>query len=119
MPEATIDQVLIAAPPTFTEAEAAGLARDLFGIEGTATATESERDQTFLIDGDRPTVLKISNAAESTDRLDMEALAAQRVALVDSAIPVALPWRVPASAAASDAPERPMRPMRPPPSEPR
>jgi 4-aminobutyrate aminotransferase-like enzyme/Ser/Thr protein kinase RdoA (MazF antagonist) len=90
-----IDPVLTAAPPTFTEVEAAAIARDLFAVEGVARATESERDQTFLIDRDRPAVLKISNAAEDPARLDLEAMAAQRIALVDPGVPVALPWLVP------------------------
>ncbi len=75
-----IDRVLTAAPPAFSEAEAAGVARDLFAVDGVAKVTESERDQTFLIDGDRPAVLKISNAAEDPIRLDLEAQAAQRIA---------------------------------------
>jgi 4-aminobutyrate aminotransferase-like enzyme len=93
--DAAVDEVLTAAPPSFTDAEAAALAADLFGVDGSAVAVESERDQTFLIDGDPPAVLKISNAAEEPARLDMEALAAQRVAHVDPGIPVALPWLVP------------------------
>jgi 4-aminobutyrate aminotransferase-like enzyme/Ser/Thr protein kinase RdoA (MazF antagonist) len=95
MTDAAIDEVLTAAPPTFTEEEAASLGRELFGVEGRAVATASERDQTFLLDGDRPAVLKISNAAEDSARLDMEALAAQRVAQLDPELPVALPWLVP------------------------
>ncbi len=91
----TIDEVLTAAPPAFGELEAAELARTVFGVAGAVTAAASERDQTFLIDGPRPAVLKISNAAEDPARLDMEALAAQRVALVDPELPVALPWLVP------------------------
>ncbi len=98
------DEVLAAAPPTFSAGDAALLARDLFGVDGTAVATDSERDQAFLIDGERPSVLKISNAAEDPDRLDMEALAAQRVALIDPGIPVALPWRVPGTAGSPDDP---------------
>jgi Ser/Thr protein kinase RdoA (MazF antagonist) len=93
-----VDNVLIVPPPTFTNEEGAALARDLFGVAGTAMAAESERDQTFLINGDRPTVLKISNAAEDPARLDLEAQAAQWIANVDPAIPVALPWPVPGSA---------------------
>ena len=95
MTEAAVDRVLTAPPPTFTEEEAAGLARDLFGVGGVAVEVASERDQTFLIDGDEPTVLKISNAAEDPAQLDMEALAAQRVVEVDPTLPVALPWLVP------------------------
>ena len=99
-----IDEVLTAAPPTFTPADAAALARDLFGVDGTAVATDSERDQTFLLDAARPAVLKISNAAEDPSRLDMEALAAQRVAQIDPGVPVALPWRVPGRAGPPDVP---------------
>ena len=89
------DDVLTVAPPTFSPAEAAALARELFGVDGVATPLDSERDQAFLLDGDRPAILKVSNVAEETTRLDMEALAAQRVAQQDPGIPVALPWLVP------------------------
>ncbi len=99
-----IDEVLTAAPPAFSEGQAAELAMELFGVRGAAVAAESERDQTFLIDGERPAVLKISNAAEKPARLDMEALAAQRIARLDPGIPVALPWLVPASRASRDDP---------------
>lgn len=95
MTDTAIDEVLTAAPPAFTGEEAAALAHDLFGVDGSAVSVDSERDQTFLIDGERPAVVKISNVAEDPARLDMEALAAQRVAQIDPEIPVALPWRVP------------------------
>jgi 4-aminobutyrate aminotransferase-like enzyme/Ser/Thr protein kinase RdoA (MazF antagonist) len=100
MVDVPVDGVLTAPPPTFTEAEAAQLARELFGVDGTARAVHSERDQAFLIDGPQPAVLKISNAAEDPARLDMEAAAVQRIATVDPGVPVALPRRVPASSAA-------------------
>ena len=77
MTDPSVDTVLTAARPAFTPDEARQLARDLFGVDGAATEADSERDQAFLIDGERPAVMKISNAAESTDQLDMEALAAQ------------------------------------------
>ncbi|HET9520511.1 MAG TPA: hypothetical protein VFO73_05675, partial [Candidatus Limnocylindrales bacterium] len=104
MTDTTIDEVLTAAPPGFTDAEAAALARDLFGVDGVATSVASERDQTFLIDGDRPAVLKVSNAAEDPARLDLEALAVQRVARVDPELPVALPMHVPGTAYRPDDP---------------
>jgi 4-aminobutyrate aminotransferase-like enzyme/Ser/Thr protein kinase RdoA (MazF antagonist) len=94
MEEVDVDRVLTAPPPTFTLDDAARFTRELFGIEGTAVSAGSERDQAFLIDGERPAVLKISNAAEDGRRLDLEALAAQRVAVVDPGIPVALPLPV-------------------------
>jgi 4-aminobutyrate aminotransferase-like enzyme/Ser/Thr protein kinase RdoA (MazF antagonist) len=93
--DAPIDGVLSAARPGFSEAEAAAIVRDAFGVEGSASELTSERDQAFMIEGARPAVLKISNAAESTDQLDMEAAAVQRIALVDPTLPVALPWPVP------------------------
>lgn len=95
MTETAIDRVLTAAPPTFTTEEAAALARELFRVDGVAVSVASERDQAFFIDGDRPSVLKISNAAEEPERLDLEALAVQRVAQLDPGLPVALPWLVP------------------------
>ena len=94
-----VDRVLSAARPSFTREQAAALARELFRVEGAATPMDSERDQAFLIDGDHAAVLKISNAAETTDQLDLEALAAQRVAHVDHELPVALPWLVPGTQA--------------------
>ena len=95
MTEVAIDPVLTAAPPAFSEAEAAAIAGDLFGVEGVAREVASERDQAWLIDGDRPTVLKVSNAAEDPAQLDLEAEAALRVAQLDSELPVAVPWLVP------------------------
>jgi Ser/Thr protein kinase RdoA (MazF antagonist) len=95
MGTAEIDAVLTSPPPMFSATEAAAIARDIFGVSGAATATDSERDQTFLIDGDHATVLKISNAAEDPRQLDLEARAAQHIAAVDPALPVALPRPVP------------------------
>ncbi|MEO7117348.1 MAG: phosphotransferase, partial [Candidatus Limnocylindrales bacterium] len=94
MAESVIDRVLTAPPPTFTQDEAAVLARELFGVEGVAHELASERDQAFRIDSDRPTILKISNAVEDPVRLDMEALAAQRVVELEPELPVALPRQV-------------------------
>ena len=94
MAEPPVDPVLTTPPPSFTEQEAAELAQRFFGIAATATNAGSERDQAFLIDGDRPAVLKISNSAETRTRLEMEAQAAQRVAQIDPRLPVALPWQV-------------------------
>jgi 4-aminobutyrate aminotransferase-like enzyme/Ser/Thr protein kinase RdoA (MazF antagonist) len=104
MADAVIDAVLTVTPPAFSEAEAAAVARETFGVDGTARAVASERDQTFLIDGDRPAVLKISNAAEDPARLDMEALAVQRIAQLDPELPVALPWLVPGAPLPPDDP---------------
>ena len=72
-----IDPVLTADPPTFTGAQAAELAGRLFGLAADSGVNlGSERDQTFLLSQESTPVgvLKVSNAAESTDTLDMEAL---------------------------------------------
>jgi len=80
MVERSVDKVLSAMPPTFSEAAAAALADASFGVEGAARTLTSERDQAFEIHGTgadgQPddVVLKISNAAEDPSRLDMEAL---------------------------------------------
>jgi 4-aminobutyrate aminotransferase-like enzyme/Ser/Thr protein kinase RdoA (MazF antagonist) len=92
--EPAVDPVLTAPPPTFTDEEAAEFGRSLFGVEGVARAVDSERDQAWLISGDRASVLKVSNAAEDPARLDLEALAAQRIAQLAPDLPVALPWAV-------------------------
>ena len=112
MTEVAVDRVLTAPPPTLTEADAAAIAHEVFGVEGLARSVASERDQTFLIDGDRRTVLKVSNVAEDPAQLDMEALAAQRVASVDPGIPIALPWRVPGAVEREDDPAAYRAPVR-------
>ncbi|MDL2335330.1 MAG: aminotransferase class III-fold pyridoxal phosphate-dependent enzyme, partial [Chloroflexota bacterium] len=89
------DRVLAAARPAFTGQEAAVVARKQFGVAGTAVEVDSERDQTFLIDGAQPAVLKISNVAEDPAQLDLEAEAAHRVAQLDPSLPVALPSPLP------------------------
>ncbi len=89
-----IDPVLTAEAPTFTGDEAAGLARRHFGLDADGgTSLGSERDQTFLLSraGEPVGVLKVSNAAERTDTLDMEALVVRHLALVDPELAVARP----------------------------
>ena len=82
--------VLDAAPPSLTQADAAALARDRFGIDGTAEALVSERDQNFRLtpaDG-AAWVLKVSNAAEARGVVEMEVAAVERIAAVDPDLPV-------------------------------
>ena len=90
-----IDPVLTADPPRFSETEAAALGGTHFGITADgAVNLGSERDQTFLLTaaGSGPVgVLKVSNAAESTATLDMEALVVRHIARVDPALAVARP----------------------------
>ncbi|HEX6207841.1 MAG TPA: aminotransferase class III-fold pyridoxal phosphate-dependent enzyme [Actinomycetota bacterium] len=80
--------VLEADPPRFSADEASAIAARLFGVEGPATPLASERDQGFLLGGG---VLKISNAGERPEVLDMETAAALHVRRVDPDLPLAMP----------------------------
>ena len=87
-----MSSVLDSPPPRFTPDEAARIAADLFGVDGTATVLGSERDQAFLLeDGGRGGVLKISNPREDASVLDLEETAIAHVAAVDPDLPVARP----------------------------
>ena len=85
-----MSSVLDSSPPRFTADEAAGIAADLFGLQGSASNLGSERDQAFLLDdGGLGGVLKISNSGEDTAVLDFEEAAIAHVAAVDPELPVA------------------------------
>jgi 4-aminobutyrate aminotransferase-like enzyme/Ser/Thr protein kinase RdoA (MazF antagonist) len=87
-----VSSVLDSALPQFTADEAARIAADLFGLQGTASVLGSERDQAFLLDdGSRGGVLKISNPREDEAELDFEEAAIAHVAAVDPELPVARP----------------------------
>jgi 4-aminobutyrate aminotransferase-like enzyme/Ser/Thr protein kinase RdoA (MazF antagonist) len=66
--------------PRITQDVAVRIASDLYGIEGSAAALPSERDQNFLIhlaeshphDSNEQFVLKIANAEESFEFLDLQ-----------------------------------------------
>ncbi len=60
--------------PSFAPADAARIARDRFGIEGSASELPSERDQNFLIQGTggRRRVLKIATTTEDRGVLDLQ-----------------------------------------------
>ncbi|HBB94815.1 MAG TPA: class III aminotransferase [Blastocatellia bacterium] len=66
--------------PRITQDVAVRIASELYGIEGSAAALPSERDQNFLIhpaesdphDGKEQFVLKIANAEESLEFLDLQ-----------------------------------------------
>jgi 4-aminobutyrate aminotransferase-like enzyme/Ser/Thr protein kinase RdoA (MazF antagonist) len=84
--------VLESTPPRYTAREAALIAAETFGVDGTASDLGSERDQTFLIDDGRDgAVLKISNRGEDEGVLELEEAAVAHVAAVDPALPVARP----------------------------
>src|ERR1700761_8435388 len=92
-----MDRVLTGARPTLEPTEAVALAAELFGVRAeTAHDLGSERDRTFALQDSEvasTAVIKISNAHEDPDVLDMEAAAALHVAAVDPELVVALPWR--------------------------
>ena len=91
-----IDPVLTARPPKLamnTVLDAAAR----FGVRAdSAHDLGSERDQTFMVSsaGEPVAVLKVSNAAEHPDTLDMEALAVAHVTRVDAGLAVARPLLV-------------------------
>ena len=82
--------MLTGATPRLTTADAVEIGATLFGVRAsTARDLGSERDRTFMLDD--VAILKVSNAAESMDVLDMEAAAALHVHAVDPGLGVALP----------------------------
>ncbi len=97
MADTVIDgDVLRGEPPAFDAEAASALAARVFGLDGTASALGSERDQGFMITGpDGPRgVLKISNAGEERTTVEMETAAALHVLDADPSIPVAAPLPV-------------------------
>jgi 4-aminobutyrate aminotransferase-like enzyme/Ser/Thr protein kinase RdoA (MazF antagonist) len=67
--------------PRFTPAEAENLAAELFAVTGTASPLPSERDQNFRIRcaSGESYVLKIANAAEAREELDLQNSAMQHL----------------------------------------
>jgi 4-aminobutyrate aminotransferase-like enzyme/Ser/Thr protein kinase RdoA (MazF antagonist) len=68
--------------PRFEAAAAVELARDLYGLQGSAAPLPSERDQNFLLQtaGGERYVLKIANGAETEDLLEAQNAAMEHVA---------------------------------------
>ena len=82
--------VLEAKAPCFSEADAEGTVREVFGLEAEARALYSERDQNFHVragDG-REFVLKIANPAEDPAVVDFQTRALLHIAGVDASLPV-------------------------------
>ena len=79
--------------PRFTDADAERIAREVFGVGGTASMLVSERDQNFRIATGTGTdvLLKISNAAEDPAAVSMQTQAMLHVARTDPALPVMTP----------------------------
>ncbi len=82
--------VLTAEPPRFDLGDAERIAETAFGVTGAASALASERDQNFRIDAEDGTgwVLKVSNAGEQPNVVEMENGAMLHVARVDPSLPV-------------------------------
>ena len=102
--DAVVDPVLLEPPPPCTAADAVSLAAR-FGLRAAdARDLGSERDRTFLLIGEGAApvaVMKISNAAESVETLDMEASVVEHASRVDPELPLALPHPVPDTADAA------------------
>jgi 4-aminobutyrate aminotransferase-like enzyme/Ser/Thr protein kinase RdoA (MazF antagonist) len=92
-----MDTVLRASRPAVTDADAVELARARFGVAAAAARDlGSERDRTFALDdadGTPVAILKVSNASEDPEVLDMEAEVALHVMAADPGLRVAVPWR--------------------------
>jgi 4-aminobutyrate aminotransferase-like enzyme/Ser/Thr protein kinase RdoA (MazF antagonist) len=87
--------VLTAEPPRFVDEEIPHIATDVFGFEGSVERRyESERDQNvqLLAEDGRRRILKISNAGERADVLDMEVGAARHARRTDPTLPIAEPY---------------------------
>lgn len=77
-------------PPTFSSGRALEIVRDLYGLEGTISPLDSERDQNFKIDssnGDQ-FVLKISNSDVDPSTLNLQVKALEHISTVDPELPV-------------------------------
>ena len=84
--------VLGADPPALSVDDAGAVALSAFGLDASAEPLVSERDQNFrLTDATGARwVLKVSNAAEARDVVEMEVAAVERIATVDPRLPVPL-----------------------------
>lgn len=86
---------LTTAPPSFSLEDASALATRLFGVTGTPSPLDSERDQNFrlMTDGRESFLLKISNPADEEAAIEMQTLAMLHIAGQDLELPVMQPLR--------------------------
>lgn len=83
------DGQLSAPPPVFSPAEAEGLARNYFGVNGKASVLTSERDANFRIRcGDTSYVLKVANPAEAPEVTNLQTMALLHIAALDPGLGV-------------------------------
>jgi 4-aminobutyrate aminotransferase-like enzyme/Ser/Thr protein kinase RdoA (MazF antagonist) len=82
--------ILSTQPPRFSSGEVLEFTRNLYGLDGTVSQLDSERDQNFRIDtpsGDQY-VIKIANSAMDPAILMMQVEALAHIAVVDPDLPV-------------------------------
>jgi 4-aminobutyrate aminotransferase-like enzyme/Ser/Thr protein kinase RdoA (MazF antagonist) len=80
---------LQAPPPVFGVADAARIATEVFGLDGTITPLASERDLNFRVDeGERTFLLKLQNPADDAAVVEMQTRALQHVERQDPGLPV-------------------------------
>lgn len=82
--------ILSSPPPAFTLVEIGGIAKRIYGLSGTLSPLDSERDQNVkLVEADGTAwILKIANALEQSDRLEFQCAMLQHLAVVDPSLPV-------------------------------
>ncbi len=85
-----IGDVLVSAPPEVSEADAARIALERFGIGGDVARLTSERDGNFRIAeaGGRSFVLKVANPAEPPEVTNLQTEALLHLERTDPALPV-------------------------------
>jgi len=84
------DKLLKTPSPNFTVEEVNEISNELYGIGGTLSQLDSERDQNFHIvtaTGDQ-FVIKIANSAEAPEIIDMQLKALEHISKVDPDLPV-------------------------------
>ena len=86
----TTADVLDARPPALSARHAEEVARERYGLDATAEALVSERDQNFRLTeaSGGAWVLKVSNAAEDRAVVEMEVAAVEQIRSVDPTLPV-------------------------------
>lgn len=92
----TVSSSLMSDAPIISDDDASLLAERFFDVRGTAQSLKGERDQNFLIQGDKDKfVLKVTNPAEDRSVTDFHTQALLHVAKVDPSlsVPRILPTR--------------------------
>ena len=80
---------LVVSPPSFDASRAAAIAARQFGVTGEVTELGGERDQNFRLDTDDGAyVLKISNAQDGSETLDLQTEAIRHVTRTAPDLPV-------------------------------